>query len=199
MIFGFAVNEPIICMCWISSDTILLGLASGEICVLDVKKNAIETIQKCQSTVLGIYAYNMKDGSNSMQILIVVDLSSNVTLFDLSNFKVLVEYKLDYRCTCCCFRDGILLLGSAESLVGYCEINRMGDSGYQIKYKKSPLNSPISTIDISSDLYHALLGGVDGRCSRAILKKHGEFLLDSDLIFKAHKKEVGSYSKKEHI
>jgi hypothetical protein len=87
MIFGFEVNEPIICMCWISQDQILLGLSSGEICILSIKNNSIDSIYKCSAPVIGIYAYTIEDRSNSITVLVIVDLSSAVYLLDLHDFK----------------------------------------------------------------------------------------------------------------
>ena len=116
------VNDPIICIAWLSDTTLLMGLSTGDICVIDVKENQIKNVAKCDSPVVGIYVYNIQEGNNSMTMCIAVDLTSNIYLYNMNDFSSIMTYKLDYRVTCAAFNKGWLALGLAGSMVACCEI-----------------------------------------------------------------------------
>lgn len=148
-----AINEPILAICWVDQESILVGTADCGLLGVHTKTGKAEGFLRLKSPIIGLHRFE------KTSIIAIIETDGRVSFYSTQKLSIVGEILSKYRILCSDANEECIVLGLAENYFGIIPLTR-GDP--EAQYLSNPLNSPISSISIKSNALNILLTSVDG-------------------------------------
>lgn len=182
--FSVPIGEPILSLLWANDSVILAGCVNGDICCIDIANQRKEVPFRIEAPVIGLHGRSI----GGTKALFVVGMENKVSIFDMDTGKGLTRVKIPYAACCVDFGENIAVFGLVENRVYVVSIEDLAKDLFGKEFD-SPLASPLSCVSVRNNDKEFLLGSVDGRVSRCVIKGYGTPEISSELLYKAHKSD----------
>jgi len=189
---------PITAIEWISEGTILLATMDGILHIADVKNNQHKELFKTNYPICEI-KFKDKDNRSPDPFVLIFTCDDTVfyhRIYSNDQFPS-ASQRLKYKIVCAELEDSFLVVGLADSKCLILDLNnhQPGKDISSTLYHDSGLQTKIGCVSIKKSKDKIVFSGIDGRISVQSIKtgySTNSFILNNDIVFRAHKTSQGS-------